>query len=92
MVERGPGDVRVVARSVRVGVRVREYQADGWSRRPPSSPAGPDACGWCAGSGWSGPCATTRKLSINVCPLTLPEAIFFLFDTPKNSEAKFSLL
>ena len=33
MVERGPGDVRVVARSVRVGVRVREYQADGWSRR-----------------------------------------------------------
>jgi hypothetical protein len=29
MVERGSGDVRAVARSV----RVREYQADGWSRR-----------------------------------------------------------
>ena len=78
MVERGSGDVRAVARSVRVRVSTRLM---GGVDVRLSSPAGPDACGWCASSGWSGPCATTRKLSINVCPLTLPEAIF-LFSTP----------
>jgi len=87
MVERAPGDVRAVPCNGRVGVELAGLGPLGGVDVRLHSPTRPDARGWWTGSSRSRTCATTRKLSINVCPLTLSKAILLLllFLTPLKS-------
>ena len=84
MVECEPGDVRAVPYNGQVGVELAGPGPLGGADVRLHSPTRPDARGWWTGSSRSRTCATTRKLSINVCPLTLSKAILLLllFLTP----------